>query len=205
MWQLRGVGRLLAKGFAAGGVLSIVLCGSTVAHVDRLDVDDDGTGCDGTALFVDGTEADGSFTIVASDVGDETIVVPRADTVEWTGSVDAAPGEYEGWIAVDLPAPFGTVTIDTWSGDSATTSNSGVEDYDLPWLVPSGVDVTIRGQHQDENGTCTGTVTVEIEGGPFDTPIAPISLGVTVVSGAGLLAMLRPLFRGGVGAMKGGV
>ena len=70
MWQLRGVGRLLAKGFAAGGVLSIVLCGSTVAHVDRLDVDDDGTGCDGTALFVDGTEADGSFTIVASDVGD---------------------------------------------------------------------------------------------------------------------------------------
>lgn len=182
--------RVLARGLLAGAALAVVMGGSTVA-----DLDDDGTGCEGTASFETGTEADGPFTIVASDVGDETIVVPRSDTVTWTGSVDRAPGDYDGWIAIDLPAPLGTVTIDTWSGDSEQTSNSGVEEYDLPWLVPSGVEVTVRGEHADDNGTCAATVTVEIEGGPFDTPIAPISIGGTVVTGAGFLALLRPLFR----------
>lgn len=183
----RVVVRGVAAGVLAAGVLAVVPAGA--------DFDDDGPGCEGTATFVEGTDAEGSFTVVASDLGDETIVVPRADTVEWTGSVRAAPGDFDGFVAIDLPWPAGTVEAATWSGDGDTTSNSGVDEYDLPWVVPAGVEFTVRAAHTDDNGTCTASVTVEIEGGPFDTPIAPVSLGATVLTGAGFLGLLRPLFR----------
>ncbi len=182
--------RLVIRGLAAGAVLTVVMGGSSVA-----DFEDDGPGCEGTASFDEGTDADGSFTIVASELDDETIVVPRADTVEWSGSVLAAPGDYEGFVAIDLPAPFGTVSVKTWSGDTDTTSKGGVDDYDLPWAVPAGVEFTVRAEHTDDNGTCRASATMKIEGGPFDTPIAPISLGATALTGAGFVALLRPLFR----------
>lgn len=182
--------RVLTRGLVAGAALSVVMAGPAVA-----DVEDDGPGCEGSATFVEGTEADGSFTVDVADLDDETIVVPRADTVEWEGSVLDAPGDYEGFVAVDLPAPFGTVEIASWSGDTDTTSNLGVEEYDLPWLVPAGVEVTVRAEHRDEQGTCRATVTVEIEGGPFDTPVAAVSLVGTALCGAGFLGLLRPLLR----------
>lgn len=83
----------------------------------------------------------------------------------------------------------------TWSGDTDTTSKGGVDDYDLPWAVPAGVEFTVRAEHTDDNGTCRASATMKIEGGPFDTPIAPISLGATALTGAGFVALLRPLFR----------
>jgi hypothetical protein len=146
--------------------------------------------CDGNGTFLEG-----GFTIDARTAGDTVFTVPRKDTVSWEGSVPAAPGAYSGSIKVDLPPPFGSVTIDSWSGDSETTSNTGVEEYDLPSLVPAGVEFRVSGEHRDDNGTCSGYVLLEIDGGPFDSPVAPVSLALTAASGAGFFAAIRPLFR----------
>jgi hypothetical protein len=123
------------------------------------------------------------------------VTIPREDIVDWTGSVAGPPGGYSGNIAVDLPPPFGNVEIDSWSGDSKNTSNVGSEEYDLPSIVPANVEFKVYGQHTDSNGTCKGSVKFKIDGGIWDTPAGPIAIAGTVVSGAGLLALMRPFFR----------
>jgi len=123
------------------------------------------------------------------------IVIPRADTVDWEAAVAAPPGSYRGSVWVELPPPFGQMEIDSWSGDSQTTSNSGSHEYDLPSMVPAGVDIVVGGEHIDQNGTCSGAVTVQLDGGPFDSPLTAISLAGTAVTGLGMAALLRPMFR----------
>ena len=122
--------------------------------------------------------------------------VQRSDTVDWQGSVAAPPGVYSGTIAVDLPPPFGEVEIDSWEGDSDSTANAGAKDYDLPSLVPAGVEFRVVGSHTDENGSCSGYVNLEIDGGPFDSALDPDQPGGTVVVGAGARFTVRPLFKG---------
>jgi hypothetical protein len=61
--------------------------------------------------------------------------------------------------------------------------------------VPAGVEFTVSGSHVDQNGTCSGSVRMEVEGGPFDSPLTAVSLVGTAATGAGLLALLRPLLR----------
>ena len=129
------------------------------------------------------TFRDTGLTVDAEAIGDEVVEVERSDTVDWQGSVTAPPGVYSGTIAVDLPPPFGEAEIDSWDGESDSTANAGVKDYDLTSLVPAGVEFRVVGSHTDENGSCTGYVNLEIEGGPFDSPLAPISLAGTVVDG----------------------
>jgi hypothetical protein len=96
---------------------------------------------------------------------------------------------------VELPPPFGTVTIHSWSGNSQKTENSGSEHYDLPSLVPGGVTFTVKGRHDDSNGHCGGSVDFKVAGGPMGSPITWVSLGGTVLTGAGGAMALRPLFR----------
>jgi hypothetical protein len=146
--------------------------------------------CTGSGSF-----QQGGLTIDATTAGDQLFTVPRSDSVAWTGSVAGPPGTYSGSISVDLPPPFGTVTIDSWKGDSQTTSNSGIEKYDLPKLVPAGVEFRVVGNHTDANGVCSGYVRLQIDGGPFDSPITPISLAMTAITGGGFAAALWPLFR----------
>jgi hypothetical protein len=170
------------------GMLGLVLAGSAgraSAHLDGGDNDCAGSGTfRGTSLSVD-----------AESIGDDVVEVQRSDTVDWEGSVADPPGAYSGKIAVDLPPPFDTLKIDSWAGNSQSTENSGAKHYDLGSFVPRGVEFRVVGSHTDENGSCSGYVNLEIKGGAFDSPTTPISLGATVVTGAGLLGTLRPLFR----------
>jgi hypothetical protein len=123
------------------------------------------------------------------------ITIPRSDIVDWQASVTAPPGAYDGSVWIELPPPFGRVEVDSWSGDSQTTANSGSHEYDLPSLVPGGVEIVVAGEHTDANGSCSGSVTVQIDGGPFSSPLTAVSLLGTAVTGAGMAALLRPLFR----------
>ena len=176
--------RFLPLGVVAFG---IVLVGS--ASQANADIVDGGSGCSGTGGWLES----GLFVDAETVVGVQTI--PRSDTVTWEGSVAAPPGLYSGQISVDLPPPFGEVKIDDWSGDSESTGNSGSHEYDFPSLVPAGVEFEVFGEHSDENGGCTGTVTFEIDGGPFDSPIAPISLGGTAVFALLTGLALKPMFK----------
>lgn len=133
--------------------------------------------------------------VVDAATADGVITIPRKDTVDWQGSLAAAPGEYSGSVWVELPPPFGEVELDSWAGNSQTTANAGSHTYDLPSLVPSGVEFTVAGEHVDQNGTCSGSIAVSVDGGAFDSPLTIVSLLGTAVTGAGVAAMLRPMFR----------
>lgn len=170
-----------------GAVVGIVLAGSAGKAAAHLESDN---GCQASGTF-----REGGLDVDAASVGDKVVVILPKDTVDWQGSVEAPPGVYSGSISVELPPPFGKVEIDSWKGDSQTTSNTGAREYDLPSLVPSGVEFKVVGSHADENGSCTGYVNLEVKGGPFDSPLALVSLVGTAATGVGLLAALRPLFR----------
>jgi len=175
--------RYLSLGAVAIGFLIV---GS--ASPANADVPGD-SGCQGSGQWLE----DGLLVVAETDGGVYTI--PRSDTVAWEGSVAGPPGVYSGSVSIDLPPPFGEVVVDDWAGDSETTSNSGTNEYDLPDLVPAGVEFEVYGEHSDENGGCSGTITFEIDGGPFDSPITPISLGGTAVFALGTALALKPLFK----------
>lgn len=178
-----GRARWLAPAAVMGFVV-VASAGNATAHVESTN------GCHGSGTFRD----EGLF-VDAEAVGDDVVTIPRSDTVDWEGSVDAPPGEYSGSISIDLPPPLSGWEIDSWSGNSDNPGTSGSRDYDLPSWVPAGVEFQVVGFHDDANGSCDGYVNLEIDGGPFDSPVAPISLAATVISGAALLGTLRPLFR----------
>jgi hypothetical protein len=169
---------------AAVGAVIVASGGKAAAHLESTN------GCQASGIF-----RESGLNVDAESIGDEVVEIPRSDTVDWQGSVDAPPGVYGGSISVDLPPPFGEAEIDSWDGDSDSTENAGAKDYDLGSFVPAGVEFRVEGSHTDENGSCSGYVNLEIEGGPFDSALAPISLVGTVVTGAGVAALLRPLFR----------
>lgn len=170
----------------AGVMFGVILVGSAPGAVADVS---GSNGCQATATW----RTAGITVDAATATG--VVTIPRKDTVDWQGSVAAPPGAYHGSVWVELPPPFGKVEIDSWKGDSQTTSNSGTHEYSLPKLVPAGVEFTVAGEHADQQGTCSGSVTVEVDGGAFDSPLAPISLAGTAVTGAGALWALRPLFR----------
>jgi hypothetical protein len=178
-----------ARWVGPAAMTSLVLLASTGKAAAHLETDN---GCAGSGIF-----RDGGFAVDAENIGDELVEIPRSDTVDWQGSVTAPPGVYSGKIGLDLPPPFGEVPIDSWDGDSQNTANGGARDYDLPSLVPAGVEFRVVGSHTDENGSCSGYVNLEIKGGPFDSPLVYISLAGTVITGVGATMLLRPMFKGG--------
>lgn len=175
--------RYLSLGAVAIG---IVLVGS--ASPANADIPGS-SGCQGTGGWLE----DGLFVLAETDGGVYTI--PRSDTVAWEGSVAGPPGIYSGSVSVDLPPPFGELLVDDWSGDSDATGNSGAHEYDFPSLVPAGVEFEVYGEHTDENGGCSGTITFEIDGGPFDSPVTPISLGGTALFAVLTGLALKPMFK----------
>ncbi|MBI4884174.1 MAG: hypothetical protein HY826_08975 [Actinobacteria bacterium] len=175
--------RYLPVAGLAFGILVIGSASQAMADIPGTD------GCAASGVWVE----DGLIVVAETDNG--VFTIPRSDTVNWEGSVAGPPGEYSGSVWVELPPPFGEVEVDSWSGDSETTSNSGSHEYDLPSLVPAGVEIVVSGEHNDENGSCSGKATLEIDGGPFDSPVTLISLGGTAVTGLGVALTLRPLFR----------
>jgi hypothetical protein len=52
--------------------------------------------------------------------------------------------------------------------------------------------ITVHGRHVDANGVCAGSVTLQIEGSPLNSPITWVALGGTAVSGAAMVALARP-------------
>ena len=174
--------RYLSLGAVAIG---IALVGSaSPAHADI----PGSSGCSGSGGWLE------SGVFVQAETNGGVYVIPRSDTVFWEGSVAGPPGIYSGSVSVDLPPPFGEVLVDDWSGDSDTTGNDGEHEYDFPSLVPAGVEFEVNGQHTDDNGGCSGTITFEIDGGPFDSPVTPISLGGTALFAVLAALALKPMF-----------
>lgn len=133
----------------------------------------------------------------ADDAGVDKI--PRVDDVQWFGAIAVPPVDsaYSGHIDVELPPPFGSVSVDSWSGTTDSVSNTGTKHYDIPGFVPANVEFSVSGSHSQGGITCSGSVKLAIEGSTFG-PFSIATLVLTLLSGAGLvLAGLQGKYAGG--------
>lgn len=155
--------------------------------------------CSGSGTFVDGLDSGGGSFTVDGKTG-EVVEIPLEDTVRWQGAISGVSGQREvsGFVAVDLPWPWGKVNIESWGNDGKLASaveNRGEEEYDLPSLIPRGVEFKVYGEHNDQGVSCDFSVRVKVEGSAFDTPLTYGSVVLTLGS-AGLLALAgRPRFK----------
>ncbi len=168
-----------AVAIAAGGLLLL----ATPAGAEL----DEGP-CEGTGTF----RSDGEVVNARTA---ETITVADEDTVDYVGTIntDEIDRSHNGAIELDLPFPLPNVAVVDWGTDSTDANeDSDSYDYELPWFVPRGVEIPVEGFHHDTAGDCEGSVTIKIEGGPFDAPLATAAaLAVTVLSGFGLFAAAK--------------
>jgi len=161
-----------------GGVVFLLLASAPVAHAVLSGP------CTGQGTF----ESQGrTYEASTSD----KLVLPAKDSVAYTGTIDAAQPEgrsHRGEITLKLPPPLPSIAIADWSDDDTDAlSDTGTYDYDLPFIVPRGVTLNLEGEHVDTAGTCTGSVEVEIEGGPFTAPL-PTVISFALTIGAGSMA-----------------
>ncbi len=138
-------------------------------------------------------------TSTAHDPND-TISVPRADTVKWSGNIKgyalgSVGPERKIDGAVQLVLPIGTATIDSWGKSSVRYANEGEHRYDLPSVL-IGVRMKLKGFHKD-NGklTCSGSVYVKVAGSATRNPLTYVALGGLVISAGLLLFAGRPVFK----------
>ena len=150
--------------------------------------------CSGSASFVNGTEADGPFSVESSHPQDDVIVIPRADDVEWEVSNPTAEGTLTGYVRANLPFPFGSIQLRSWGGEVVDKSSSGTSDYDLPSIIPGGVTIKLTVNQTDQGGACTAVFTLKLEGGPWGSVLSLASLGLTLLALLAFLA-IAGLFR----------
>lgn len=128
--------------------------------------------CSGSGTFRNGLESGGgSFTVDAST--GEVITVPLKDDVAWEGAIaiPARQRPVSGWVRIDLPWPLGGIDIDTWGKDgrvAGAVDNSGTESYDLPSVIPRGVEFRLEGEHHDVED-CSGYALIQVEGAATDS------------------------------------
>src|SRR3954462_2332766 len=105
-------------GCAALALAGLFMCvGVTPAAAAPSHVDG---GCTGSGTF-----EKGKFTATAAEEG--VVTIPEEDKVAWQGALPGPTGDvaYSGEIKVELPPPFGSLKIDSWSGTSDSTGNQG--------------------------------------------------------------------------------
>lgn len=163
---------------AAGAVAVVTLLGAAPAGASL-----EGP-CEASATFVDG-----GFTVDPKTT--DKVTIPRADDVEWSGSVTVTEERHvDGSVTVKFPPPIGDVTVGDWESEGEKAANSGTYTYDLPEVL-AGFDIPVSGVHHDKGFTCTGSLVVRIDGGGLSSPATLASLGFTVVSGLGLFLAIR--------------
>ena len=172
---------------AAGAALCLAPAGAASAELSGP--------CTATGVFQTGV-GDEPITVDATTIGEEVVTVALSDTVAWTGTVTptATPREYSGKVAVDLPWPLGAYTVDSWRGSSDAVANEGLEEYDLPSVMPRGVVFRVEGSHSEPGVSCVGHVNLQVEGSVFKSPLTLASLALTALAGAGLAAVVAPAF-----------
>jgi hypothetical protein len=90
---------------------------------------------------------------------------------------------------VDLP--IGSVTVDSWGGESVKYANEGLRPYNLPAIL-GGVKMRLHGEHRDDDlVACSGAVNIQVAGSPLKNPLTYVTLGLLLMSGAGLVGAGR--------------
>lgn len=148
-------------------------------------------------------DADGPCAATATLSNGETVdpyasrgvyTAPFEGSASYTGSIDVAEERrfFSGRVWVNTPLGT-TITIKSWDGDGDNVGDTGSVTWSIPKFLPAGVIVTVRGQHNDAEADCSGSIVVKLEGKFTSSPIGPASIALTVLSFFGLLFAAVPV------------
>ena len=155
-------------------------------------------GCAGQAVIPEGN---GKTVTINAD--QSTAHVPRTATgpVTYSGSVKTITHNHHGYVAVVL-GPF-KIHFYSWKGANKSNkpSDSGQKKYPKELKnVPPG-EYRVTGGHFAPEGSCTGEMTLIVDGGFLSNPAGIVALVGTIVFALGLLFAL--LSHPVVGAISG--
>ena len=181
---------------AGPALVAVLLCG--IAAPAAAEFSENTIGCAGSAVI---TSDDGETYEV--DAEDETVEVPRDGEAAWEGSISTVTHNHSGEVVLEV-GPFGEVPLGDWGpSENADDESSASGVKELPAIleqVPAG-SYDVSGFHEGDEGRCAGSVTVEIDGSPFDTPLGIANAVLTILTGILLVGSMRaaagkPAFRG---------
>ncbi len=118
--------------------------------------------------------------------------VPPAAVIAYTAVLsdvtDPGSRPLEGRVGLDLPPPFGLVSVARWSETGSNRSEDGFYRYNLParW-APTGVTLRVRAEHTEPGRRCVGALTVQLAGSTFGSFLRPVAVAL-LVGAAWLLA-----------------
>lgn len=175
--------RKLLNGSLIGG--TALLLAAAPAHADLLR---EATGnCQASAQVTDGPFIDA----YADDP--VTYEIPLAGSATYRGQVgsgaDRAPRDFNGEVVIKTPPGIPDIELTSkwiWEGSGTGAADAGDVSWDLPRVMPRGVEFRVEGFHQDVPEFCEGFVTLKIAGSPLDSVLAPVALGATAVAAAGV-------------------
>jgi hypothetical protein len=136
-----------------------------------------------------------SFGKITPKTNSGVYTVPIKGAAAYTGQLDGVsePDEgraHNGFITVALPSLVRALgisdpTIKTWNEeDSTSVADAGSITWDLPGVIPRGVEMTVSGSHNDPLGSCTGSISVKLDGGLLDSAAGVATAVGTVLLGA---------------------
>lgn len=184
-----GSGKVVRRLVISGGLMVFLWATAfTVAAAPAgATINKNSLGCAGHAVI---TKTNGqTLTIDASQ--SEAHVPRRAGRVTYVGSVTTITHNQHGHVAVVL-GPF-KVNFYTWGGKNASNKSSDTGSRAYPSVlkdVPPG-KYKVTGAHSATEGSCTGSMTIIIDGSPLSNPAGIGALVGTVVFG---LVVLFALF-----------
>jgi hypothetical protein len=172
---------VLVRAVVAGGAFVVAAAASVVSWTGPAGATinpPNKIGCAGQAVI---TKTNG--TVVTINATQKTAHVPRkaSKPVTYSGSVTTITHNHHGFVAVVL-GPF-KIHFYSWSGKNASnkSSDSGTRKYPTGLKdVPPG-KYRVTGGHFAPEGSCTGSMTIIIDGSPLSNVAGVVALVGTIV------------------------
>ncbi len=165
-------GGVLTAGLTAAGFAAAGPAGATINAPNTI-------GCAGQAVI---TKTNG--TVVTINATQKTAHVPRSASkpVTYQGSVTTATHDHHGYVSVVL-GPV-SVKFYTWGVSKNAgnkTSDSGTRKYPTQMKnVPPG-KYRVKGGHFSPQGSCTGEMTIIVDGSPLSNIAGIVALGGSIL------------------------
>lgn len=149
--------------------------------------------CDGQVVI------DGITYTPENDSASNAILIPSEEglTADWEGTTGGPIHNHTGAIYVHIGP--GKVEVANWGGENAKDQSKADGTYDIDEgreLLPMDIVgiYEISGVHDGDEASCAGFAMIKFEGNPVTTVPGAAAVGLTVLSGIGLLAagMARP-------------
>jgi hypothetical protein len=189
-------GGVLTAGLTVAGFAAAGPAGATIDAPNKI-------GCAGQAVI---TKTNG--TTVTINATQKTAHVPRSASkpVTYSGSVTTITHNHHGYVAVVL-GPF-KIHFYNWTGKNASnkSSDSGTRSYPKALKdVPPG-KYRVVGGHFAPEGSCTGSMTIIVDGSPLSNVAGIVALvGSIVFAVLFLLSLFGKPVLGVIGGLLLGV